>query len=94
MSKRGKPKKEPEPTTSLITLESKVEAMNNLLMNTLNDIQTMKQQLQNLSTNFTFHTHDMVMRTGASEFNAQLYQQWVEQQKARQEAAEKEKKPE
>jgi len=81
MSKKAKKTKQTE-SIDVISLKNQLDSQNTLLMNALNEINTMKQQVQNLSTNFTFHSHDTALRTGAPEFNKVLYDQWVASQQA------------
>ncbi len=84
-AKKQKPK--PTKTTETMVLENKIDAMNELFMTTINKINELEKQVQNLSTNFTFHTHDTMLRTGPATFNQAMYNTWMNEQKAKEDAA-------
>jgi len=87
--KRGRPKKVAEKDTTATNLENKLDAFNTLLMDTLNRLTRVEEVTQNISRNFSFHTHTVTLGTGAATFNKVLYDQWLAEQEAAKTAAEK-----
>ena len=87
--KRGKPKKSVTKDTTATDTSNKLDALNTLLMDTLNRLARVEEVTQNISRNFSFHTHTVTLGTGAATFNKVLYDQWLAEQEAAKAAAER-----
>lgn len=85
--KKTKKAKKVDETIDLVMINNRIDAMNELFMNTLNKLTELDQKIQNVSLNHTFHTHDTMLRTGPATFNQAMYNQWTSEQKAKADAA-------
>lgn len=80
--KRGKPKKAVAKGTTATDSDNKLDAMNSLLMDTMNRLTRLEEAINNVGRNYSFHTHTVTLGTGAAIFNKQLYDQWLAEQEA------------
>jgi len=85
MSKKPKPtqkSKKADMSQSEATLRNKVDALFQLVTRQGERLDELEKNVGIVNTDYSFHTHDIVLRTGPKFFNEALANQWKRDQEA------------
>jgi len=85
MSKKPKPtqrSKKADMSQSEATVRNKVDALFQLVTRQGERLDELEKNVGIINTDYSFHTHDIVLRTGPKMFNEMLAEQWKRDQEA------------
>lgn len=81
-TKHPKKQKKIDTSQSEATLRNKVDALFQLVTQQGNRIDELEKNVGIINTDYSFHTHDILLRTGPKFFNEVLANQWKRDQEA------------
>ena len=87
MSKKPKKSKKADMSQSSATLRNKVDALFQLVTRQGERLDELEKNVGIINTDYSFHTHDIVLRTGPKFFNKVLAEQWEREQEAKKKAS-------
>lgn len=82
MSKKPKKSKKADTSQSEATVRNKVDALFQLVTRQGERLDELEKNVGIINTDYSFHTHDIVLRTGPKMFNEALANQWKRDQEA------------
>lgn len=85
--KKSRKQKKADMSQSEATLRNKVDALFQLVTQQGVRIDELEKNVGIINTDYSFHTHDIVLRTGPKMFNEALANQWKRDQEAMKQAS-------
>ena len=83
MSKKPKKSKKADMSQSSATLRNKVDALFQLVTRQGERLDELEKNVGIINTDYSFHTHDIILRTGPKMFSKPLAEQWQREEEAK-----------